>query len=116
MSNTKTSSTKIEFKTLDHFNRLFTFIPETLDEFKKYSLDNSHKGLRYKYLNYIWNRGITQYYKTITDQTPDFWEGSDKVYLVDFETQLELNEWIISGLSKKSQDEIFTHDSGPDSP
>jgi len=116
MSNTHTSSTKIEFKTLDHFNRLFKFIPETLDEFKGYSNDNSHKGLRYKYLNYIWNRGITQYYKTIGEQTPDFWEGSDKVYLVDFETQLELNEWIISGLSKKDQDELFAHDSGPDSP
>jgi len=116
MSNTHTSSTNNKFRTLEHFNRLFTFIPETLDEFKEYSLDNSYKGLRYKYLNYIWNKGITQYYKTITEQTPDFWEGSEKVYLVDLETQLELNEWIISGLSKKSQDEVFAHESEPDSP
>jgi hypothetical protein len=104
MYNNHTNITK---RSKDMFIRLFTFLPETLESFKHYENDKSEKGLRYKYLIFIFNQGLNEYYKTIDDNTPDFYDETEPSFLVDFEYPLELHEWVLSGMNKKNQNEFF---------
>jgi len=84
--------------------KLFIFLPDTINFFSDYINDNSAKGARVRYLLNIYNNGITEFTKNIN--TNDIGKK-----LIEFEKVKELDEWIISGLSKKEQDEIFNSES-----
>jgi len=99
-----------EFKPKANFERLFDWIPTVLNEMKYPNIPmNSDKLFRLEFLRTIYNGGLEKYYKTITEETPDYYahSKSEKIYLVDFETESELREWVISGMSKKDQNEFF---------
>ncbi len=104
---TTTQSTN-EFKPKQNFERLFDWIPIVLSEMKYPNITmNSDKLFRLEFLQSIYNGGLEKYYTTINENTPDYYDGIEKIYLVDFETESEIREWVISGMSKKDQNEFF---------
>ena len=108
-----------EFKPKQYFERLFNWIPTVLNDMIYPNIPmNEGKLFRLEILNSIYNKGIEEYYNTINENTPDFYcslDGSEKIYLVDFQTESELREWVISGMSKKEQDLFFIESSEEDS-
>lgn len=105
---TTTTQSTNEFKPKISFDRLFNWIPTVLNEMKYPNIPmNSEKLFRLEFLQSIYNGGVDKYYTTIDEYTPDYYNESEKIYLVDFETESELREWVISGMSKKDQNEFF---------
>ena len=82
----------------------FIILPNTILHFSNYLNENSLKGQRVRILSNIFNIGITEFTKNI-NQNETYKE------LLEFEKAKEIDEWIISGLSKKEQDELFNSDS-----
>jgi hypothetical protein len=100
---------------------LFKMICNVLEDMKHHANSNTEKGNRYNYLKNIYLKGVDKYYNKIISNTfdsYDFYDFQGNIsYLKDFETCGELNEWILSGMSKKEQDEFFKSESDqPDSP
>jgi hypothetical protein len=100
---------------------LFKIIYNVLEDMKYHANSNTEKGNRYNYLKNIYINGVDKYYNKIISNTfdsYDFYDFQGNIsYLKDFETYGELNEWILSGMSKKEQDEFFKSESDqPDSP
>ena len=97
---------------------LFSIIPNVLEDMKHYNNEKSNKGNRYNYLKNIYEYGIDNYNYKIKLNSHDFVDMDENIcYLKDFKTSIELNEWILSGMSKKEQDDFFKPDSDqPDSP
>lgn len=113
-----TSKSLSEFKPRQYFERLFNWIPTVLNEMKYPNIPiNSDKLFRLEFLRSIYNGGFENYYNKINEETPDYYvhSKSEKVYLVDFQTESELREWVISGMSKKEQDQFFIGSSEEDS-
>jgi len=108
-----------EFKPKQYFERLFNWIPTILNEMKYPNIPmNQEKLFRLEILRSIYNGGLEKYYSTINENTPDYYcslNGSEKIYLVDFQIESEVREWVISGMSKKEQDEFFIGSSEEDS-
>ena len=82
----------------------FIVLPDTILHFSNYLNENSLKGQRVRILADIFNNGITEFKKNI---------NKNEAYknLLEFENAKEIDEWIISGLTKKEQDELFNSDS-----
>ena len=86
------------------FNKRITYffiiLPDTILHFSNYLNENSLKGHRVRILDNIYNIGITEFTKNI---------NKNEIYknLIEFNKEKELDEWIISGLTKKEQDDIF---------
>ena len=113
-----TTQSLSEFKPKQYFERLFNWIQIILNDVKYPNIPiNSDKLFRLEFLRSIYNGGLEKYYNTINEETPDYYvhSKSEKVYLVDFQTEFELREWIISGMSKKEQDQFFIGSSEEDS-
>ena len=105
----------------DKLVNLFKMIGYVLEDMKHHSNNNNEKGNRYNYLKNIYLNGIDKYHNKIISKSYDsydFYDFDGKIsYLKDFESQNELNEWILSGMSKKEQDDFFKSESDqPDSP
>jgi hypothetical protein len=88
-------------------SRLFIWLPGTITHFTHYLNDNSGKGDRIRYINKIFNEGITVFTKNLEN------DNIGKLIL-EFNKPKELDEWIISGLTKKEQDELFNSESEDD--
>ena len=82
----------------------FIVLPDTILHFSNYLNENSLKGQRVRILTDIFNNGITEFTKNV---------NQNEIYknLLEFEKAKEIDEWIISGLNKKEQDELFNSDS-----
>jgi hypothetical protein len=80
-------------------NNFFNWLPETILNFSYYITENSGKGDRIRLLIEILKKGPNEFLKN---------ESSKK--LLEFTKPIELDEWIISGLTKKEQDDIFHSD------
>lgn len=97
----------------DKYSNLFKIISNVLEDMKHYNNDPSPKGNRYNYIKNIYKNGINKCIEN--ENTPDFKDFKDfegnNCYLKDFENDRELCEWIISGLSKKEQDDFFKSES-----
>jgi hypothetical protein len=80
--------------------------------------NTNDKYVRYTYLKNVYLSGIEIYNNKINNNICDFRDFNNNLcYLKDFETENELNEWILSGMSKKEQEEFFIPESEvPDSP
>ena len=98
----------------DKYTNLFKMIPYVLEDMKHYNNEQSIKGNRYNYIKELFTNGM----RKLIEDIPDFIDfDGNKCYLKDFEIERELNEWILSGMSKKEQDEFFKSESDqPDSP
>ena len=94
----------------DKYTNLFKMISYVLEDMKHYNNEQSIKGNRYNYIKNIYINGMNKCKEN--ENTPDFidFEGNN-CFLKDFETDRELCEWIISGMSKKEQDEFFKSES-----
>jgi hypothetical protein len=92
----------------DKYTNLFKMIPFVLEDMKHYNNEQSIKGNRYNYIKELFSNGMRKSIENI----PDFidFEGNN-CYLKEFETERELCEWIISGMSKREQDEFFKSES-----
>jgi len=91
-----------------YVNRLFGMIPNVLKEMNHYDKSECDKGKRYKYLKTIYECGPKLYMKHLETNNHDFFDIQyNKCYLKDFAKEIELKEWILSGLSKNEQDDFF---------
>jgi hypothetical protein len=81
-------------------NNFFNWLPETILNFSYHITENSDKGNRIRLLIEILKKGPIEFSKN---------ESSKK--LLEFTSPIELDEWIISGLTKKEQDDIFHSES-----
>ena len=85
-------------------NKFFEWLPDTILNFAYCLNENSEKEKRVKLLKQILLLGQLEFEKVIK-------ENNSFKMLLEFERQKELDEWVISGLNKKQQDEIFYSDS-----
>jgi len=102
---------------IDKYVYLFSMLKNVLIDMKHYNenKNTNDKSIRYTYLKNIYLAGIENYNNKINNNIYDFKDfNNNSCYLKDFETENELNEWILSGMSKKEQDEFFL--SGSESP
>jgi hypothetical protein len=104
---------------IDKYTSLFNMIQNVLIDMKHYNdiknNDTNDKFIRYRYIKNIYLDGIESYISKINKNIEDFKDfHNNPCYLKDFENENELNEWILSGMSKKEQDEFFL--SGSESP
>ena len=107
---------------IDKYAYLFSMLQNVLVDMKHYNdIKNDNKNdkfTRYTYLKNIYLSGIENYNNKINKNIEDFKDFyNNPCYLKDFKSENELNEWILSGMSKKEQDEFFIPESEtPDSP
>ena len=106
-------------KLVDKYTHLFSMLQNVLIDMKHYNdIKNNNRNdkfIRYIYLKNIYLSGIENYNNKINENIEDFKDfHNNPCYLKDFENENELNEWILSGMSKKEQDEFFI--SGSESP
>jgi len=99
--NYSNDNNKAIYKKITYF---FIILPDTILHFSNYLNENSSKGNRIRILADIFNNGITEFTKNLN-------ENEIFKQLLEFEKAKELDEWIISGLTKKDQDELFNSDS-----
>ena len=77
-------------------NNFFNWLPKTIFYFSYYITEKSGKGDRIRLLIEILKNGQIEFLNN---------EFSTK--LLEFTSPIELDEWIISGLTKKEQDDFF---------
>jgi hypothetical protein len=77
-------------------NNFFDWLPKTIFYFSYYITEKSGKGDRIRLLIEIFKNGPIEFLNN---------EFSTK--LLEFTSPIELDEWIISGLTKKEQDDVF---------
>jgi hypothetical protein len=93
----------------ENFERLFNWIPKILNHYKDELNNESNRGLRLRYLFNLNFIGIQKYIEFYNNYVLS--NTYEPFYILEFVNEIELKEWIISGLNKQEQDEIFNGES-----